>query len=123
MRNTVPPALLTTPTKPFLPEADKQTSAFRGNYIEDDHVPFMARGIEVLHIIPTPFPRVWHTMDDDGAHLDGDTVQDWAKMVTAFVGEWMDLEGFFPTLKEAEKKQEDMRKKMSKRDPMRKDEL
>lgn len=83
----------------------------------------MARGIEVLHIIPSPFPTVWHTMNDDGAHLDGDTVQDWAKMVTAFVGEWMDLEGFFPTLEEAEKRQEDMRRLVKKRDPERKDEL
>jgi glutaminyl-peptide cyclotransferase len=35
-------------------------------------------------------------MDDDAAHLDIPTVEDWAKMVTAFVGEWMDLEGYFP---------------------------
>jgi hypothetical protein len=35
-------------------------------------------------------------MDDDGAHLDLPTVEDWARMVTAFVGEWMDLEGYFP---------------------------
>jgi glutaminyl-peptide cyclotransferase len=62
----------------------------------------MARGVEVLHIIPTPFPRVWHTMDDDGEHLDSGTVEDWAKMVTAFVGEWMDLEGFFPSKAQAE---------------------
>jgi glutaminyl-peptide cyclotransferase len=56
----------------------------------------MARGVEVLHIIPTPFPRVWHTMADDGEHLDMPTVEDWARIVTAFVGEWMDLEGYFP---------------------------
>jgi glutaminyl-peptide cyclotransferase len=62
----------------------------------------MARGVEVLHIIPTPFPRVWHTMDDDGEHLDSKTVEDWAKMVTAFVGEWMDLEGYFPPKAQAE---------------------
>lgn len=123
MRNLSPSALLSKPNQPFLPEANKQTSEFRARSgIEDDHIPFMARGVEILHIIPTPFPRVWHTPSDDGAHLDGDTVQDWARMVTAFVGEWMDLEGFFPSLEEAEKKMEEMRAKV-KRNVERKDEL
>jgi glutaminyl-peptide cyclotransferase len=31
-------------------------------YIADDHVPFLNRGVEVLHLIPSPFPRVWHTL-------------------------------------------------------------
>lgn len=79
----------------FLPEAAKTDERFRGGMVLDDHVPFMARGVEVLHIIPTPFPRVWHELDDDGEHLDLDTVEDWAVLTTAFVAEWMDLEGFF----------------------------
>jgi glutaminyl-peptide cyclotransferase len=65
--------------------------------ILDDHVPFMDRGVEVLHIIPSPFPRVWHKLDDDGEHLDIETVEDWTTLVTAFVAEWMELEGFMPT--------------------------
>ncbi|KAG9241218.1 hypothetical protein BJ878DRAFT_428617 [Calycina marina] len=70
---------------------------FRGGQgVQDDHIPFLARGVEILHIIPTPFPRVWHTIEDDGEHLDMATVEDWAKIVMAFVGEWMDLEGHFP---------------------------
>lgn len=48
-------------------------------------------------MIPIPFPRVWHEMDDDGEHLDIDTVKDWAKLVTAFTAAWMDLEGLFDT--------------------------
>ena len=63
--------------------------------IEDDHVPFMARGVEVLHLIPMPFPVVWHEIGDDGEHLDLDTCGDWAVLVTAFMAEWMELEGFF----------------------------
>ncbi len=62
--------------------------------IEDDHVPFMRRGVEVLHVIPSTFPPVWHRLEDDGEHLDMDTVEDWAVLVSAFVAEWMDLEGF-----------------------------
>lgn len=117
-------ALQSHPNEPFLPEAEKLRANFAPRaVVSDDHLPFMARGVEVLHIIPSPFPRVWHTIDDDGPHLDGDTVQDWAKMVTAFVGEWMDLEGFFPTRKEAEARQEDMRRKAKRSVPIKKDEL
>jgi len=79
----------------FLTEADKTDNRFLGWMVQDDHIPFMARGVEVLHIIPTPFPRVWHQMTDDGEHLDLDTVEDWGQLVTAFIGEWMDLEGYF----------------------------
>lgn len=90
-------ALKSKPDHPFLPETEKAGNQFNNAWgVQDDHVPFMARGVEVLHIIPTPFPHVWHTMNDDAAHLDIPTVEDWAKMVTAFVGEWMDLEGYFP---------------------------
>lgn len=31
-------------------------------YIGDDHVPFLHKGVSVLHIIAEPFPRVWHTL-------------------------------------------------------------
>ena len=30
--------------------------------IDDDHRPFMQRGVPIFHVIPTPFPRVWHTL-------------------------------------------------------------
>lgn len=65
--------------------------------IEDDHIPFLKRGVEVLHIIPSPFPQVWHTMDDNGENLDMDTVNDWATLTTAFAAEWLELEGFLDT--------------------------
>jgi len=49
---------------------DRYHSFFRGRnghevtygYIGDDHVPFLARGVSVLHIISDPFPRVWHKL-------------------------------------------------------------
>ncbi len=81
---------------PFLPEAEKaENNQWSGVKMEDDHLPFMERGVEILHVIPYPYPRAWHNLDDDGEHLDLDTVKDWATLTTAFVGEWMDLEGFF----------------------------
>ncbi|RUP52359.1 hypothetical protein BC936DRAFT_145885, partial [Jimgerdemannia flammicorona] len=30
--------------------------------IDDDHVPFLIRGVPILHIIPVPFPKMWHTV-------------------------------------------------------------
>lgn len=81
----------------FLPEAEKPASQFRHGFISDDHVPFMRRGVDILHLIPTPFPWFWHKMEDDPEHLDGPTVQDWAKLITAFAAEWMDLEGHMPS--------------------------
>lgn len=83
--------LESTPEQPFLPDLEKNAVTFQHAYIEDDHKPFMARGVPVLHVIASPFPRVWHTMDDDGAHLDMPTVRDWAKIVTAFALEWLDM--------------------------------
>ncbi|KAI9930996.1 hypothetical protein AWENTII_004214 [Aspergillus wentii] len=73
--------------------------------IEDDHVPFLERGVEILHVIDASphkgFPKVWHTMDDDGEHLDMDTVEDWSMLVTAFAAEWMELEGYMHSNHEA----------------------
>lgn len=31
-------------------------------YIGDDHTPFLSRGVSVLHVITSPFPRVWHRL-------------------------------------------------------------
>ncbi|KAI4744590.1 glutaminyl-peptide cyclotransferase [Aureobasidium sp. EXF-12298] len=87
--------LQTTPASPFLREANKKESdRWLGGAIEDDHIPFQARGVDILHMIPAPFPTVWHTMADDGEHLDIPTVKDWAKIVTAFAAEWMELDGY-----------------------------
>lgn len=83
-------------TEPFfLDEGVKaETDRWLGGAIGDDHVPFMARGVQILHIITNPFPAVWHHIDDDGEHLHMDTVEDWALLTTAFAAEWMELEGF-----------------------------
>jgi len=77
----------------WLYDLDKSNDRWDGGMIGDDHVPFMARGVDVLHLIPSPFPTVWHKPTDDGEHLDIDTTEDWAVLVTAFAAEWMDLEG------------------------------
>ena len=77
----------------WLYDLDKSNDRWNGGAIEDDHLPFIERGVEILHIIPSPFPAVWHRESDDGDHLDINTTEDWAVLVTAFAAEWMDLEG------------------------------
>jgi glutaminyl-peptide cyclotransferase len=80
--------LESSPDAPFLPDVNGTMG--RGG-ISDDHLPFMHKGVEILHVIPSPFPGVWHTMEDDGEHLDGATVRDWCKIVGAFALEWLDM--------------------------------
>ena len=75
-------------------DVDKSNDRWLGGLIEDDHLPFMARGVDILHLIPNPFPTVWHKETDDGEHLDMDTVGDWTVLVTAFAAEWMDLDAY-----------------------------
>lgn len=85
----------------FMPDSSKKPEQFRGfgsGGVQDDHIPFLQRGVDILHLIPTPFPDFWHTMDDDGEHLHMPTTRDWAKIVTAFAAEWMDLTGTLPQL-------------------------
>jgi glutaminyl-peptide cyclotransferase len=38
--------------------------------IDDDHRPWMQRGVPILHLIPTPFPPQWHTAADTAAGID-----------------------------------------------------
>ncbi|KAF6790671.1 glutaminyl-peptide cyclotransferase (peptidase family M28) [Colletotrichum sojae] len=88
--------LETKPDIPFLNEPDKDASRFGMSGIGDDHVPFMAKGVNILHIIPSPFPAVWHRPEDDGEHLNMPTVRDWTRIVTAFTMEWLDMMEIFP---------------------------
>ncbi|KAF7554113.1 hypothetical protein G7046_g6911 [Stylonectria norvegica] len=96
--------LETKPSRPFLPDADKSVARFHRGFIEDDHSPFMERGVDILHVIPSPFPGVWHKMEDDGEHLDLPTVRDWAKITTAFVVEWMGIHDHMPKMSPTKEK-------------------
>ena len=31
-------------------------------HVEDDHIPFLYKGVSILHLIAVPFPHVWHTI-------------------------------------------------------------
>ena len=82
----------------WFPHKDKSSDAsesFPSYMMQDDHIPFMARGVEVLHLIPSRYPIVWHRIEDDGEHLHIPTVEDWATLTAAFAAEWLELDGFF----------------------------
>lgn len=78
--------------KPFFPRSES-TSFHMANFLSDDHLPFLHRGVPILHLIPLPFPSVWHTLKDDAKHLDRDSVEQIAHIMTAFVAEYMGISG------------------------------
>jgi len=59
--------------------------------IEDDHVPFMRKGIPILHVISIPFPSVWHELSDDEMAVDPDTVKNLLKIFRQFLLEYFHL--------------------------------
>lgn len=59
--------------------------------IEDDHLPFLHRGVPILHIIPSPFPSVWHKMQDNRDALDIPTMARWNAIMRVFIAEYMQL--------------------------------
>ncbi|XP_062995770.1 glutaminyl-peptide cyclotransferase-like protein [Elgaria multicarinata webbii] len=59
------------------------------SHVEDDHVPFLQKGVPVLHLIATPFPKVWHTMKDTEANLHPPTVENLCKILAAFLAEYL----------------------------------
>ncbi|SCU98009.1 LAFA_0G14840g1_1 [Lachancea sp. 'fantastica'] len=52
--------------------------------IGDDHLPFLARGVSVLHLIPLPFPSYWHTIGDTFQEIDDTKVQNWAILLCEY---------------------------------------
>lgn len=85
--------LETSPLSAFLPKTKEPAVQFK---IASDHVPFMERGVPFIHLLPSPLPRTAHTMEDDGEHLDLPTIRDWAKIVTGFALEWLDMMEVWP---------------------------
>ncbi|CAM1292890.1 QPCT (predicted) [Pycnogonum litorale] len=62
--------------------------------IDDDHKPFEEKGVPILHIIPHPFPRVWHTIEDDHRALDADTINNLARIFRIFVSVYLGLDRY-----------------------------
>ncbi|XP_020835465.1 glutaminyl-peptide cyclotransferase-like protein isoform X2 [Phascolarctos cinereus] len=59
--------------------------------VDDDHTPFLRRGVPILHLIPTPFPAVWHTPADTEANLHPPTVHNLSRILAIFLAEYLGL--------------------------------
>lgn len=59
--------------------------------VSDDHLPFIENDIPVLHLIATPFPRFWHTVNDDAAHMHHPTINNLMKIFKVYLIQYFDL--------------------------------
>ncbi|KAJ3162003.1 hypothetical protein HDU86_005701 [Geranomyces michiganensis] len=59
--------------------------------VGDDHVPFQDRGVPIVHVIPVPFPDVWHNLADNADALDPDIIHDFALIFRLYVARFMGL--------------------------------
>ncbi|KAM6973566.1 glutaminyl-peptide cyclotransferase-like a [Aplochiton taeniatus] len=57
--------------------------------VQDDHIPFLHRGVPVLHVIATPFPPFWHTLDDTEENMHRPTVENLTKCLAVFLAEYL----------------------------------
>ncbi|KAK8861526.1 hypothetical protein IAR55_002348 [Kwoniella newhampshirensis] len=67
------------------------TAKLHKGMIGDDHVPFMQRGVSILHVISNPFPSVWHTLGDDASALSLPAMRRWNRILRVFTCEYMAL--------------------------------
>lgn len=77
-------------TKSLVPTDHRFLELGRG-VIDDDHIPFYNAGIDVLHLIPLPFPQTWHTIHDTFDHLGQEEIYKWAELISNFVINVVDL--------------------------------
>ena len=54
--------------------------------VSDDQIPFHENGLrKILHMIASPFPSVWHTLNDNGDALDISTIKYLNKIMRVIV--------------------------------------
>ncbi|XP_069973355.1 glutaminyl-peptide cyclotransferase isoform X1 [Penaeus vannamei] len=61
------------------------------SHIEDDHIPFLERGVPIVHVIPVPFPSVWHKNTDNESALHYPTIKNFNTIISAFVADYLHL--------------------------------
>jgi len=63
-------------------------------FIDDDHRPFLRKNVPILHIIPYPFPNVWHNAADNADALDENTIRDLSLIFKLFVVQQLQLNNY-----------------------------
>lgn len=76
-----------SPASPYFAASNLDTNI----QIDDDHRPFMDLGVPVLHLIPLPFPVVWHKLSDDASIIDSAVLADYALILRIFIVEYLDV--------------------------------
>lgn len=69
-------------------------SPFNG-IVSDDHLPFLTEHVNILHVIPNPFPRCWHNekgIPDDATCITPEVLDDFAKIFRVFVVEYLNAD-------------------------------
>uniref|UniRef100_A0A1I8B2L2 glutaminyl-peptide cyclotransferase n=1 Tax=Meloidogyne hapla TaxID=6305 RepID=A0A1I8B2L2_MELHA len=61
------------------------------NTVEDDHLPFLHRGVPIMHLISVPFPYVWHSPTDNANALDNPTIENLASIIRVFVARYLGI--------------------------------
>lgn len=56
-----------------------------GSYVEDDHVPFLKKGIPVVNLVQYPFPHYWHTTADTLDKCSAESLQQIGDLLNAFI--------------------------------------
>ena len=67
----------------------QKATAFKdqpGNYITDDHLPFLEAGIPVIDLIHFPFPSYWHSSEDTIDKCSAASLQQVGKVLHDFIG-------------------------------------
>lgn len=64
-------------------------NTYRGSGVSDDHMPFLERGVSVLHLIPTSFPTTWHTSNDNGKNLNQNAILNFNRIMRVFVLDYL----------------------------------
>lgn len=59
--------------------------------IQDDHLPFEAQDVPILHLITYPFPKNWHKMGDNEQNIHYPTIENLNKIFRVFVAEYLKL--------------------------------
>lgn len=85
--------LETSPSSAFFSATNESTMQ---SEIASDHVPFLERGVPFIQLLPSPLPPTADTIEDKGENLHLPTVRDWAKIVTGFALEWLDMMEVWP---------------------------
>ncbi|TXT10919.1 hypothetical protein VHUM_01670 [Vanrija humicola] len=64
---------------------------FAGGGIDDDHRPFLHKGVPILHLITSPFPNVWHRMADNKDALDLGVLRRWNRIMRVWTAGYLGL--------------------------------